>query len=123
MLKVENLSHSFGDKLLYKNISFELFKGEHMGLVGENGTGKTTLLNILLGKIIPDKGNIIWLKNIKIGYLDQYAKLNENLSVFEYLKTAFEKIFDAQNKLNNLYEQLDGSDEIINKITKLKDFW
>lgn len=122
MLKVENLSHSFGDKLLYKNISFELFKGEHMGLVGENGTGKTTLLNILLGKIIPDKGNIIWLKNIKIGYLDQYAKLNENLSVFEYLKTAFEKIFDAQNKLNDLYEQLDGSDEIINKITKLQDF-
>lgn len=122
MLKVENLSHSFADKLLYKNISFELYKGEHMGLVGQNGTGKTTLFNILLGKIIPDKGNVTWLKNIKIGYLDQYAKLDENLTVFEYLKTAFEKIFDAERKLNELYEKLSTDDKVIDKISKLQEF-
>ena len=124
MLKVENLTHSFADKLLYKNVSFELFKGEHMGLVGENGCGKSTLFNILLENIIPDSGNIEWLKNIKIGYLDQYAKLNENLTVFEYLKTAFEKIFAANDELNLLYDKLSSEhdNKIINRIAKLQEF-
>ena len=58
LLEAINISHSFGDKILYKNASFELFKGEHMGIVGENGAGKTTLLDSLSGKIIPDAGEI-----------------------------------------------------------------
>lgn len=56
LLDVINLSHSFGDKILYQEASFELFKGEHMGIVGRNGTGKTTLLNTLIGEIIPMVG-------------------------------------------------------------------
>ena len=56
LLDVINISHTFGDKVLYENASFELYKGEHMGIVGQNGAGKTTLLNSLIGEIIPDKG-------------------------------------------------------------------
>ena len=124
MLKVDNLSHTFGDKLLYKNICFELFKGEHMGLVGENGCGKSTLFSILINKIIPDSGEIAWQKNISIGYLDQHANLDLELSIFEYLKTAFRKLFDAQDKLNSLYMNLGNvsSNKIMNEISRLQDF-
>lgn len=124
MLKVENLSHTFGEKILYKNISFELFKSKHMCLVGQNGSGKSTLLNILTGKIIPDKGNITWLKNIKLGYIDQYIKIDEDKTVFEYMKTAFIKIFDTEQQLNNLYAQIniDTSKKILNRISALQIF-
>ena len=124
MLKVNNLSHTFGDKLLYKNICFELFKSEHMGLVGENGCGKSTLFSILINKIIPDSGEIAWQKNISIGYLDQYANLDLELSIFEYLKNAFRKLFDAQDKLNSLYMNLGNvsSNKVMNEISRLQDF-
>ena len=65
LIEAINISHSFGDKILYKNASFELFKGEHMGIVGHNGTGKTTLLNSIAGEIIPDKGEVRIKKGIK----------------------------------------------------------
>ena len=76
LLKVESLSHSFIDKVLYENASFDLHKGEHMGIVGQNGAGKHINENIG-GEIIPDKGDIKWQPNIQIGHLDQYAEIDE----------------------------------------------
>lgn len=109
LLEVINISHSFGDKILYKNSSFELFKGEHMGLVGQNGTGKTTLLNSLIGNVIPDEGEIRWQKGIKVGYLDQHAKIDKNLSIFEYLKEAFSKLYKIESELNAIYEKMSNN--------------
>ncbi|MDO4743193.1 MAG: ABC-F family ATP-binding cassette domain-containing protein [bacterium] len=106
LLEVTNLTHSFGSNVLYNNVSFELFKGEHMGFVGHNGTGKTTLMNTLIGNITPDSGDIAWQKNITVGFLDQYAKANQELSIFEYLKTAFDELYQAESRLNLLYEQM-----------------
>ena len=77
-----------------------------MGIVGQNGTGKTTLLKSLIGDITPDKGDIKWLKNIKIGYLDQYANINPKVTIFEYLKTAFNYLYDIENKLNKVYQEI-----------------
>ena len=73
LLEVKNISHTFGDKILYEKSSFEVFKSEHIGLVGQNGSGKTTLLRSLTGEVIPDEGEIKWQKGINVGYLDQYV--------------------------------------------------
>lgn len=123
LLEVKNISHSYGDKVLYENSSFEVFKGEHVGLVGRNGSGKTTLLNSIQGEIIPDKGEIKWQKGINVGYLDQYLNIDSTLTIFEYLKSAFNKLYEINNKLNKLYEQMstEFSDEIFEESTKYQN--
>lgn len=122
LLEVNDLSHYFGDKLLYKNSSFEIYKGEHVGIVGKNGSGKTTLLNTLIGEVIPDSGNIKWQKNINIGYLDQYVNINNNLKIFEYLKTSFENLFKLEQELNEIYNSMSENfnDEIFEKANKIQ---
>jgi len=60
LLAVEQLTHTFGDRVIFKNVSFRLLDGEHVGLVGANGTGKSTLMNILTGKQLKDEGKVEW---------------------------------------------------------------
>lgn len=105
ILTVENLSHSFIDKELYKDTGFFFNKEDHMGVTGQNGVGKSTLINILIGQIDADAGKITWQKNIDVGYLDQYAKLAPGVTIKEYLRTAFDKLFDQEKLMGQLYEQ------------------
>jgi len=104
LLTVENLSHTFIDKTLYENAFFALHKSEHMGIVGQNGAGKSTLIKLLMGEIIPDEGEIKWQPSIQIGHLDQYAEIDGNNTIWEYLKTAFADLFEVENKMNRLYQ-------------------
>lgn len=62
ILNVENLSHGFGDRTIFADVSFRLLKGEHIGLVGANGEGKSTFMNIITDKLMPDEGRIEWVK-------------------------------------------------------------
>ena len=96
LLEITGLTHSFGENLLYKNAGFTLNKGEHIGIVGQNGTGKSTLIKICTEQIIPDSGRVIWQPNITIGYLDQYAEIDHTLTVKEFLKSAFAKLFEIE---------------------------
>lgn len=123
LLEVEQLSHCFGEKLLYKDSSFELYKGEHMGIVGQNGTGKSTLIKILLKEILPDKGSIKWQNNVTIGHLDQYAIVNEEQTIVTYLKTAFSSLYEIEKKLNELYEKMaqEYNETIVNKVSKYQE--
>ena len=123
LLEVENLSHSFAEKLLYKDSYFELFKGEHMGIVGQNGAGKSTLIKLLLKEILPDKGVIKWQNGVTIGHLDQYAIVNETQSIFDYLKTAFLDLFEIEEKLNELYMKMaqNCTDDIMEKVSKYQE--
>jgi ATPase subunit of ABC transporter with duplicated ATPase domains len=105
LLKVENLSHSFAEKKLYDQASFELYKGEHMGVVGQNGAGKSTLIKILTGEVIPDKGEIVWQSNAQIGHLDQYAQVDGQYTINEYLQTAFANLMEMEQRMNYLYEE------------------
>ena len=123
LLEVNNLTHEFGEKQLYKNASFELYKGEHMGIVGQNGAGKSTLLKLLLKEILPDNGEIKWQNNVSIGHLDQYAIIDGEKTVFEYLRTAFEELYSIENKLNKMYEEMAEKydDNIIKKVSKYQE--
>ena len=68
ILNVEHLSHGFGDRAIFTDVSFRLLKGEHIGLVGANGEGKSTFMNIITGSLMPDEGKIEWAKNVLNNY-------------------------------------------------------
>ncbi|MGV6828149.1 MAG: ABC-F family ATP-binding cassette domain-containing protein [Flavobacteriales bacterium] len=87
-LSVENISKSFGERILFKNISFGINEGQKIGFVAKNGTGKTSILNIITGQDTPDTGQINSRKNIKIAYLAQDPILNPNLTIEEIIKTS-----------------------------------
>lgn len=111
ILNVENLSHGFGDRAIFEDVSFRLLKGEHIGLVGVNGEGKSTFMSIVTGKLAPDQGKIEWAKNVRAGYLDQHAELKAGDTIGTVLKAAFDDLFDIEKRLNELYEKMGEADE------------
>ena len=118
ILKINNLSHTFENKQLFKNASFDINNGEHVGIVGLNGAGKSTFINIIAGNISYDAGEVIWLNGIRYDYLDQHADIDREKTVIEYLKTAFDYLYELEKKLNALYaEMADTTDE--DKLEKL----
>ena len=82
-LQVENLTKSFGDLVLFEQISFGIAEGQRIGLIAKNGSGKTTLLNILSGKEGYDEGKITFRKDLRVGYLEQSPYYPEDLTVME----------------------------------------
>lgn len=82
-MQVDGLTKSFGDLVLFENISFGIAEGQRVGLIAKNGSGKTTLLNIIAGKEGYDAGNVVFRRDLRIGYLEQDPKYPEELSVLE----------------------------------------
>ena len=82
-LDVQNLTKSFGAQVLFKDISFSIAEGQHIGLVAQNGTGKSTLLSILTGRESYDSGNIIYRNNLRVGMLEQNPKFDPKESVLD----------------------------------------
>lgn len=110
LLEITNLSHSFSENVLYKNADFSLNKEEHVGIVGQNGTGKSTLIKLCTGQLLPDDGRVTWQSKTSIGYLDQYAEINLQLDMKSFLKTAFLNLYDLEEKMNYLYENMQEGD-------------
>ena len=96
-LSVENISKSYGERVLFKNISFGINSGQKIGFVAKNGTGKTSLLNILSGEDTPDDGNVVYRKNLKVAFLSQNPDLNPELSIEE-------SIFSSENPILKIIE-------------------
>ncbi|WP_199614303.1 ABC-F family ATP-binding cassette domain-containing protein [Paenibacillus alkalitolerans] len=106
ILTVKNLSHGFGDRAIFNDVSFRLLKGEHIGLIGANGEGKSTFMNIVTGKLEPDAGKVEWSKHVRVGYLDQHAVLQKGMTIRDALKSAFQYLFDMEQKINQSYERM-----------------
>ncbi len=116
ILNVENLTHGFGDRAIFSNVSFRLLKGEHIGLIGANGEGKSTFMNIITGKLMPDEGKIEWAKNVRVGYLDQHTALAKGMTVRDVLKSAFDFLFDLEARMNDICDRMgDAPDSELEK--------
>lgn len=101
-LSVENISKSFGELQLFESLSFGINEGQKIGFLAKNGTGKTTLLNILAGLDTPDNGQVVYRKNITVTYLPQEPNLNENLTIEQ-------TVFDSDNEILKIIERYENA--------------
>ncbi|AXT58461.1 ABC transporter ATP-binding protein [Aquimarina sp. AD1] len=100
-VSVENIAKSFGERILFQNISFGINEGQKIGFIAKNGTGKTSLLNIVAGDEEPDNGQVVYRKNLKVAFLPQEPNLDPNLTIEQ-------TIFAADNntlRVINTYEK------------------
>ena len=120
ILTVENLSHGFGGREIFEDVNFRLLKGEHIGLVGANGEGKSTFMKIITNTLEPDTGKIIWSSKVKVGYLDQHTVLEKGQTITDVLKKAYDDLFVMEQSINDAYmEMCDCSEERMNELLEM----
>lgn len=119
ILNVEHLTHGFGDRAIFNDVSFRLLAGEHIGLVGANGEGKSTFMNIVTGALAPDEGKVEWNKHVRVGYLDQHAVLKKGMTIESVLKSAFSYLFEMEEKINQIYDSMADATE--DEITEMME--
>ncbi|CAG7634815.1 ABC-F family ATP-binding cassette domain-containing protein [Paenibacillus allorhizosphaerae] len=111
IVSVEQVTHTYGDKQIFRHISFRLLRGEHAGLVGSNGAGKSTLLRILSGELIPDAGTVAWLPHVKVGVLQQHIDLKAGTTVMQALQGAFAHLYETEQNLFRTAEAMASADQ------------
>ena len=111
ILIVEHLSLGFGDRAIFTDVSFRLLKGEHIGLVGANGEGKSTFMSIITDKLMPDEGKVEWAKNVRVGYLDQHTVLEPGMTIRDVLKSAFGFLFEMEAQMNGICDKMGSASE------------
>lgn len=111
ILTVKNLNHSYGGREILNDINIRLLKGEHVGLVGPNGEGKSSFINIVTGRLVPDQGSIEWAKYVKIGYLDQMASYDKDVTIREVLQDAFADLYEKEARINEIYMAMGEASE------------
>lgn len=122
-IKAENITKSFGGHMIFENLTVEVQTAEHVAIVGNNGCGKTTLLQLLAGVEIPDEGRIIKKKDHMIGYLHQIPFYPDH-SVIDVLKEAFSPLLTIQRKMTELEQQMavaEKLEKILNEYGQLQE--
>ncbi|MGI6254542.1 MAG: ABC-F family ATP-binding cassette domain-containing protein [Acutalibacter sp.] len=127
ILTVNNIQQSFGEEVILQNITFEMQKGERVGLVGVNGSGKTTLFKVLTGEYTPDTGSVVFGKDTVLGYMEQHVCRDFHKTAFEEVMTVFAPLLRMERELEDLNTLLsahpDGEDleRLILRQTELND--
>ena len=113
-VSVQNLTLSFGENTIFKDISFDVFDKDRVGLVGVNGAGKTSLFKVLKGEYTPDSGGCFIGKNVKVGYMEQHT-CSENKTVYGELVSVFSDLIEMERELEDIAEKLtqNASHELI----------
>ncbi len=106
VLALQNIYKEYNGEKLFSPVSFEIKKGEHIALIGNNGKGKTTIIKMIVGEIEPDGGQIVVSKDVSIGYLSQGVISSKDNSLYEEALTAFEKLIKTEEELKKLADKL-----------------
>jgi len=118
-LSAENLSKSFGEQLLFENLTIGLAKGDKTALVARNGAGKTTLLRILMGKMEPDSGEIAFRNGLRTAFLEQVPRLDEKLSIDKLIFSANSEVLEAIQAYEKALKSNEGLEEATNRMDQL----
>lgn len=126
LLEVNGIRFKYTDKELYNNVDFRILEGDHTVIVGPNGCGKSTFLNIIAKNIIPDAGIVSWTPHITYSYLDQQLKVKTDVSISSYLYGVFEHLFIKEKQMNDFYNSLATANEsdydrIMNRALAIQD--
>ena len=126
ILTVKNLSHGFGDRAIFEDVSFRLLKGEHVGLIGANGEGKSTFMNIITGHLMPDDGTVEWSNKARVSYLDQNAIMTKGQTIKGVLETAFSELFQMEKEIIEISDKMavaseEELDKLLNTMGDLQD--
>ena len=123
LMTLENISKSYSEKILLKDISFGINEGEKIGIIGVNGTGKSTLLKIIAGAEVPDNGTIIKVNRVKVEYLPQNPDYNEDFTVlqqvFKGTSSEMKLLLEYQETLDTLSK--DYNDNLNSKLISLQE--
>ncbi|MBE7012116.1 MAG: ABC-F family ATP-binding cassette domain-containing protein [Ruminococcaceae bacterium] len=111
ILNAENITHSFGGRQILEDASFRLLKGEHIGLIGANGEGKSTFLKIITGELTPENGKVEWCRRITYGYLDQYSSLEKGKTIMDVLRGAFSHLSELEAEMISIYDKMGDATE------------
>lgn len=106
LLDVTGLKFKYQSEELFSSVDFRILPKDHMVLVGDNGAGKSTFMNLIAKNLIADSGKIEWMNNIRFGYLDQHLKVQNDISIIDYLTEVFKDLFDKEKKMNEYYDML-----------------
>lgn len=110
ILSCSNINKTYITDVVLENISFNIEQGDKIGVIGLNGTGKTTLLNILAGEISKDEGDIFVQRDIRIGYLKQHVNIESEMNVFDECLEVFQDLIQMETDLRNLENQMSAGD-------------
>lgn len=106
ILNAKNITHSFGGRQILEDASFRLLKGEHIGLIGANGEGKSTFLKIITGELQPENGTVEWCRHVTYGYLDQYSTLEKGKTIMDVLRGAFAHLSKLEEEMIGIYDKM-----------------
>lgn len=123
LLTAQNLTFGFLDGVLFKGAAFKVEETDRIGLIGANGTGKTSLFKLIIGKYSPNEGGIVRGKDVRIGYMEQYLECDDNQTLYDEALTVFSDVTRMEEELEEITQKLlsDSSIELIEKQIKLTE--
>lgn len=115
-LSVDGLAKSYGERILFSEISFGMSKGDKMALIAQNGSGKTSLLEIICGKDMPDEGKVVIRKGVRVGYLRQEPQFDDSASIQQILEASH----SLYRQLHNDFDRISRNDDQLNEADHAK---